>query len=39
MADLREFGARVKNCRVALHITQDELARLVGYTSRSTINK
>lgn len=33
------IGERIKNRRLDLGMTQSELARKVGYTSRSTINK
>lgn len=33
------IGSRVRKARERLGITQDELARLTGYTSRSSINK
>lgn len=33
------IGQRIKNFRLALGMSQEELARRVGYTSRSTINK
>lgn len=36
---LIEFGHRVKELRTALSMSQDELAKKCGYTSRSTINK
>ena len=39
MENLSEFGRRVKEKRLALGITQDELAKKSGYTSRSSINK
>ena len=34
-----EFFERIKLRREQLEITQDELAKKIGYTSRSTINK
>ena len=34
-----DIGTTIKERREALGITQSELARAVGYTSRSTINK
>ena len=39
MDNLLEFGQRVRQKRTELGITQDELAKLSGYTSRSSINK
>lgn len=36
---LAEIGKRIKNLRIALNMTQEELARKAGYTSRSSINK
>ena len=33
------FGARVRAKRIEMGLTQEELARAVGYTSRSTITK
>ena len=33
------FGDRVRDLRISKGITQDELAKMVGYSSRSTINK
>lgn len=41
-ATKREIGRRIKERRIQLNISQEELARLIGYTSnnsRSTINK
>ena len=37
--DLIEFGNRVKQKRLELQLTQEELAKAAGYTSRSSINK
>lgn len=34
-----DFGIRIKQCRENLGVSQAELARRVGYTSRSMINK
>ena len=34
-----DIGERIKRRREALNMSQSELARKVGYTSRSTINK
>lgn len=31
------IGNRIKNRRIELNMTQDELARRIGYTSKSTI--
>ncbi len=39
MSYLTEFGKRIKHRRLELDMTQEELARQVGYTSRSSINK
>ena len=39
MADLIAFGKRIKSLRLKLNMTQEELARKTGYTSRSSINK
>ena len=39
MSDLKEIGARVRELRIKLNMTQEELAKKVGYTSRSSINK
>lgn len=36
---LKKFGERIRNRRIELGLTQDELARKLGYKSRSTINK
>lgn len=36
---MNEIGYRIKQRREELQITQDELAKRMGYTSRSTINK
>ena len=33
------IGSRIKNRRLELGMTQDELAKLMGYKTRSTINK
>ena len=33
------FGDRVRDLRIGKGITQDELAKMAGYSSRSTINK
>ena len=32
-------GERIKQRRIELHLSQDELAKRVGYKSRSSINK
>lgn len=37
--DKGKFGERVKARRIELGLSQEELARKLGYTSRSTINK
>ncbi len=34
-----EIGERIKQLRIELGLSQDELAKLVGYKSRSSINK
>lgn len=39
MIFLTEVGLRVKELRQKLNLTQEELARKAGYTSRSSINK
>ena len=39
MFDLKELGQRIKVRRVELNMTQEVLAKKVGYTSRSSINK
>ena len=39
MINLKELGNRIKQRRTALHLTQEELAKRSGYTSRSSINK
>lgn len=33
------IGTRIRNRRIELGLTQDDLAKRMGYTSRSTINK
>ena len=33
------IGKKIKDLRIDLGITQNELAEMLGYTSRSTINK
>lgn len=33
------IGERIKNKRLELGLTQEELAKKMGYTSRSTVNK
>lgn len=37
--DLKVIGERIRNLRQKLGLTQEELAKRAGYTSRSTINK
>lgn len=37
--DIMDIGERIRERRESLGMTQSELARAVGYTSRSTINK
>lgn len=39
MVNLKEFGKRVRQKRLELNLSQDELAKKTGYTSRSSINK
>lgn len=39
MIDLKEFGLRIKKRRLELHMSQEDLAKRSGYTSRSSINK
>ena len=39
MFDLKDLGRRIKNRRIELNMTQEELATKAGYTSRSSINK
>ena len=39
MSFLDEIGARIKQKRIELELTQEELAVKVGYTSRSSVNK
>lgn len=39
MSNLTLLGKRIKDRRLELSLTQDELAKLTGYTSRSSINK
>ena len=34
-----EIGERIRQMRIGLGLSQDELAKLVGYKSRSSINK
>ena len=36
---LAEIGRRIRARRLELHLSQDELAKLAGYKSRSSINK
>ena len=37
--DLKLLGQKIKNRRLELNITQEDLAKMAGYTSRSSINK
>lgn len=37
--ELEQFGANIRRLRLALDMSQDELAALCGYTSRSSIAK
>ena len=39
MSNLINFGKRLKSLRTSQGLTQEELARKTGYTSRSSINK
>lgn len=39
MSNLIDFGKKIKQRRLELGLTQDELAHKTGYTSRSSINK
>ena len=39
MFDLKAFGNRIKEQRLSVNMTQDELAKRAGYSSRSSINK
>ncbi len=39
MTNLEDLGKRIKDKRIELNMTQEELAKKVGYTSRSSINK
>lgn len=39
MENLKEFGSRIRQKRLDLNLTQEELAKRCGYTSRSSINK
>jgi transcriptional regulator with XRE-family HTH domain len=39
MKHLKEIGERIRQKRNQLGITQDALAQMAGYTSRSSINK
>lgn len=39
MINLLKLGDKIKQRRIELNITQDELAKRAGYTSRSSINK
>lgn len=39
MSFLEEFGQKIKTLRQQKRLTQEELAKKMGYTSRSTINK
>ena len=39
MMNLVEFGKRIRDRRTDLDMTQEELAKRAGYTSRSSINK
>ena len=39
MFDLKKLGHKIKSRRLELDITQEDLAKMSGYTSRSSINK
>lgn len=39
MSSLVDFGLKIKQQRTMLGMTQEELAKTIGYTSRSIINK
>lgn len=39
MMNLEDLGKRIKDKRIELNMTQEELAKKSGYTSRSSINK
>jgi len=39
MMNIVEFGKRIRDRRTDLDMTQEELAKRAGYTSRSSINK
>jgi transcriptional regulator with XRE-family HTH domain len=39
MTNLATFGSRIRQKRIELNMTQTELAKRTGYTSRSSINK
>lgn len=39
MSTLLDVGGKIRECREALGMTQDELAEKAGYKSRSSINK
>ena len=36
---IETIGQRIRRIRIAKGLTQDDLAKLVGYSNRSTINK
>lgn len=36
---METIGKKIKRLRIEQNMTQDELAKKVGYTSRSTVNK
>lgn len=39
MDHLLKIGEKIRTARIKAKLTQDDLAKLVGYTSRSSINK
>jgi len=36
---MKQTGSRIRICRESLGLTQEELARRLGYRSKSTVNK
>lgn len=39
MTNLKDIGTKIKKLRESLKLTQEELAKKVGYTSKSSVNK
>lgn len=37
--NLKSFGDRVKDCRIAAHLSQEYVAEVMGYKTRSSIQK